>query len=193
MKTFIQLSCVLAVLMIATGICNAQTGSNPSSGIGLKVKSGTLVFNVTENGKEQSATFTFDNYGADFRVESGDEVSIASGSTHKAYKLNHANKTYSEENYFSARLQLRLFFFTGDDAAVKKFPEYKKLPNRTVAGKDCMVFSFTDKSQTITVGEWKGLLFLKESQGNDFMANSFSETVSESAFTVPSGYKLAEN
>lgn len=189
----IRWSSWIAVLLIATGVCNAQHSGNPSNGIGIKVKKGNLVFSTVENGKAQTATFIFDDFGAAFRIEVGNECTVADAATQKAYKLNSANKTYSEEDYAAVRLRLQHFFYIGEDATVKKFPDYKKLPDRTVAGKDCTVFSFTDQSKTITIGEWRGLLFLKESQGNTFTATSFSETIPENSFSVPSNYQLVKN
>jgi len=75
----------------------------------------------------------------------------------------------------------------------KEYPGYKKLSNRTVAGKSCTAFSFTNDSKTTTLAGWKGLLFFKEEPESSFLATSFSETVPANSFVIPSDYKLVEN
>jgi len=220
MKTFIKFSMWMAILMIATTVCMAQDnagnsnelskrmttrmkkgnrafkaneeGRKQSKKIAIKMKSGNMAFKLTENGKEQDANFIFDDNGAHFRIELGDECTIADATTKKAYKLNQANKTYYEEDSFAVFFTLYLFIYPGDSEVVKDYPGYKQLPNRTIAGKNCTVYSYTDKSNTITLGGWGGLVFFKEEPKSTFTVTSFSETIPENSFTIPSDYQLVE-
>ena len=218
MKTFIRFSIWIAILMVATVVCEAQNRTRPSGErgdrsersergdrgnrsergdrekrIGIRVKSGNMAFKITEKGQERNANFIFDDYGASFRIEWGNESTIVDAATKKAYNLNHTNKTYSEANSFAALLSLYLFTYVGDDPIAKEYQDYKKLPNRTIADKNCKVFSYTQKSATITLGGWRGLLFLNEDSGKSFIATSFTETIPENSFTVPPDYQFVEN
>jgi len=192
MKAIFKISISMAILMIATMVCNAQNGGGQSNGVGIKVKSGNLAFKMVEDGQEEMANFIFDDYGASFRLEFNDECSIADATAQKAYKLNHADKTYSEEDSFSVLFSLYLLLYVGDNEIAKEYPGYKKLSNRTIAGKSCTAFSFTNDSKTTTLAGWKGLLFFKEEPKSSFLATSFSETVPANSFVIPADYKLVK-
>jgi len=220
MKTLINFCMWMAILMVAPSIGNAQDSADKSvdqskrigvkirrgdpafrkdevgkkhpKGIGFKVKSGNMAFVITENGKERNANFIFDENGKHFRIETGDECTIADGTTKKVYKLNLADKTYYEEDSFGVFFTLYLFLYAGDSEIVKDYPGYAKLPDRTIAGKNCTAFSYTDKSNTATAAGWKGLVFYKQDARSTFTATAFSETIPENSFVIPTDYQLVE-
>jgi len=193
MKTMIKFSVWVVILAIAPMICTAQKSGDQSNKVRLSVKSGNIAYKVTQDGKDQVANFIFDDYGSYFRIEMGGECSIADATAHKAYRLYRGTKTYIEEDPSAVFRALSFFLHTGDNKLAKEYQGFKKLPNRTIADKDCSVYSFINDSKTITVAGWKGLLFSKETPKESFTATSFSETIPENSFTVPSDYKLVKN
>jgi len=194
MKTMIRFSFWVVIMAIAPMVCMAQKSGDQSNGIRLKVKSGNIAYKVTtQGGKEQVANFIFDDFGNYFRIEMNGECSIADAVANKAYRLYSGTKTYVEEDPAAVFRALSFFLHTGDNNIAKDYQGFKKLPNQTIADKDCVVFSFTNESRTITVARWKGLLFSKETPKESFVATSFSETIPENSFTVPADYKLVKN
>jgi len=186
----IKFSVWVVILVIAPMICMAQKSGDQSNRVRLSVKSGNIAYKVTQDGKDQVANFIFDDYGSYFRIEMGGECSIADATANKAYRLYSGTKTYIEEDPSAVFRALSFFLHTGDNKLAKDYQGFKKLPNQTIADKECSVFSFTNDSKTITVARWKGLLFSKETPKESFVATSFSETVPENSFTVPADYKL---
>jgi len=192
MKTMIKFSLWIAILAIAPIVCMAQKSGEQSNGIRLKVKSGNIAYKVTQDGKDQLANFIFDDYGSYFRIEMNGECSIADAATNKAYRLFRGTKTYVEEDPVAVFRALSYFLHTGDNKIAKDYQGFKKLPDRKIADKDCVVFSFTNQSNTITIARWKELIFSKETPKESFIATSFSETIPENSFTVPADYKLVK-
>ena len=192
MRTMIKFSVWVVILAIAPMICMAQKSGDQSNRVRLRVKSGNIAYKVTQDGKEQVANFIFDDFGSYFRIEMGGECSIADATANKAYRLYNGTKTYIEEDPSAVFRALNFFLHTGDNKLAKDYQGFKKLPNQTIADKECSVFSFTNDSNTITVARWKGLLFSKETPRESFVATSFSETIPADSFTVPADYKLVK-
>jgi hypothetical protein len=184
----------MAILIGATVVCKAQneTQNDDKQSMGFKMKSGHVTYQVVEGEKEGILNFIFDDYGARIRFEAEEGCSIGDATNQKAYMLNHADKTYSEVDAFAAFFVLYMFIYPGDNPIVKEYPSYQELPNRSIADRECTVFSYSQSKGTSTFGGWQGLILFSEDPKRKLTAISFSETVPENSFTVPENYKLIE-
>jgi len=106
----------------------------------------------------------WDDYGKYWRLEENDGATIVDEKAGKGYSLNLKKKTYiqlSEDIYSFAKMGRDLFKFSNSTG----MPAYQKLPNRTIAGKDCTVYSTTSSGITTTyMAAGTGYCFLKKNQ-----------------------------
>ena len=141
----------------------------------------------------------WDDYGNYWRLEDNKGATHVDEKAGKGYSLNLQKKTYTkldESIYSFAKMGRDLFKFSNST----DMPAYQKLANRTLAGKDCTVYSTTSSGITTTYGGWNGIMLLKEESGvlagtgikvnTSLTATSYSETVPAGSFSVPSDYKL---
>jgi hypothetical protein len=74
--------------------------------------------------------------------------------------------------------------FIYDEELFAQAPGFTALPNETIAGKSCKVFSYTDDGCTNKIGTWNGLLMLVEDcEGVSMVATNVSFSVPANAFT----------
>ena len=205
-RTVAAIVAYLAVTAMFSGCKNKNAGGNtvvnveetPVKGA-FKVKTATIAFKKADKGEETTHTIMWDDYGNYWRLEDSDGATIVDEKSGKGYSLNLLKKTYTkldESIYSFAKMGRDLFKFSTGTG----MPAYQQLPNRTIAGKDCTVYSTTSSGITTIYGGWNGILFLKEESGvlegtgitenNSLTATSYSETVPAGSFAVPSDYKL---
>ena len=192
----------LAVITIFAGC----PGSNPKDPVNngngtFKVKTATIAFKKADKGVETTNTIMWDDYGNYWRLEDNKGATHVDEKAGKGYSLNLQKKTYTkldESIYSFAKMGRDLFKFSNSTG----MPAYQKLANRTIAGKDCTVYSTTSSGITTVYGSWNGILLLKEESGvlagtginvnTSLTATSYSETVPVGSFSVPSVYTLSE-
>jgi hypothetical protein len=74
--------------------------------------------------------------------------------------------------------------FIYDEVVLSHLSGYTALPNETIAGKSCKVFSYTDTDCRHKIGAWNGLLMLVETcEGVSMVATGVSLDVPANAFT----------
>ncbi len=203
LKTMGKFNYALAILAITAMSCASCGDKNnggeeevPTGGY-FKMKSANITFKKIDNGDETPYYVIWDNYGKLYRIGDDKHVSVIDETTGKGFSLSIANKRWSDvsASYVSSMLTGRMSMKFADSPTV---PGYKKLPNRTVAGKDCVVYSTTYGGITTVLGGWNGIKLLEEQTGTidgtsivvneSFTATSFSETVPANSFVVPSDY-----
>jgi hypothetical protein len=139
----------------------------------------------------------WDDYGKLYRIGDTNDATILDEKAGKAWSLDHGDKTYIEfsASFYDGILAGRNAFKYKDNP---NMPGYQKLPNRTILGKECTVFSTTAAGITTTFGGWNEIEFFRERSGtvagieiNEIRtATSYSETVPANSFKVPSDYTL---
>jgi hypothetical protein len=75
--------------------------------------------------------------------------------------------------------------FIYDEAIYSQIPGFTALPNETIAGKSCKVFSYSEDGCTWKIGTWNGLLMLAEGceEGTVMVATAVSLDIPANAFT----------
>ncbi|MDR2496090.1 MAG: carboxypeptidase-like regulatory domain-containing protein [Tannerellaceae bacterium] len=130
---------------------------------------------------------TFDNKGKRMRWDSNygkaDHGVIIFDEQAKLYTIG-ASGFWMDFPYEGNSAGVLFAGFIYDDAVYSQIPGYAALPNETIAGKSCKVFSYTEEGCTYKVGTWNGLLMLVEGcDGVTMVATSVSLNVPANAFT----------
>ena len=194
----IGVTCLAAMTMFS-GCKDKNAGNDegtPTNGA-FKVKSAVMTFKKVDSGVETTETVMWDDYGKLYRIGDDETATIIDEKAGKGYGLDHKNKTYivlSEWLYSTVITGRNAWKFVDGT----NMPAYQKLPNRTIADKDCSVYSTTSSGVTTIYGGWNEIQFLREESGvlegtgitvsESYTAISYSETVPAGSFTVPSDY-----
>ncbi len=208
-----KLFMMAALALITCTGCGDDENPDPMVPVGewlYGIKTGKVtylqtVWNSTGSSTTYNPVLTFDDYGKRIRVElqdDGDEVIyIFDETAQKGYILMVETKTYMEAPYVSAAgIRLR-FMYYGDDlnSLWGYYPNYTKKANKTVAGKSCSVYSWSESGETVEWGGWSRITFwLQDYTSTPGTANSarleatsFTETIPANSFAVPSDYSEA--
>jgi len=166
------------------------------------VKKGTIVYKISDWYDEEATiethTVIFDDNGKRTRLETGDDdIMIFDAIAGKMYILYPSDKEYLEMSYSGYGL-LGAYLYLGDDlnSAWRHFPGFKKLSNKTIAGKNCTVYSWSADGVTVEWGGWNRITFWCQSYegapgssgSSRLEATSFKETIPDNSFTPPSDY-----
>ncbi|MEY8593696.1 hypothetical protein AALK14_19850 [Butyricimonas hominis] len=150
------------------------------------VDHGTVTYNdntilyFTEKGKKQ-------------RIEDKDEngnitaVMLLDRAAKKCYILAPETKTYitlTDEASTSANP----FIFLGDDIGYTAAAAGATKSEKTIAGKKCTVWKWTENNNSYEYGGYKRIVMLSKDKDDSFEAISFSESAPSVSFTVPSDY-----
>jgi hypothetical protein len=140
------------------------------------------------NGTE--AIITFDNFGKRMRwdMNYGTE-------DHAVILFNELTGTYSfgiagfwiDQPYEGQSVGVIFGGFVYDEAIYSQIPGFTVMPNETIAGKSCTVFTYTDAEEgcTVKIGTWNGLLLLVDDceEGVAMAATDVNLNVPANAFT----------
>jgi len=162
-----------------------------------QIKSGIINFDTKIAGIEGKTILYFDNYGSLELEEkyTGDQLkegNLCDGTN--LYSINFEKKTAYKASVCSRGVALKVDWNEISDA--DKQDKAKKLPNVTVAGKDCESFSYTASGVTSVFAGWNNICVMQEQSnqyGGTFMkAVSIEENVSIPAekFAVPEGFEM---
>ena len=148
------------------------------------------VFRPEQDDIVQTQIMAFDKKGKQFRLSLGSIVYIDDAIANKFYQINTITETYTESDYSEI---MGSYLYLGDHEWLS--PEHTQLtkePNKTIAGKDCTVYSLSQFGETYEWGGWNRIIFWMNPVtvgGNDRLeAISFSEEIDANIFTVPSHY-----
>jgi hypothetical protein len=174
------------------------------------IKSGIITFSVETNlmNEKQVKKVYFDNYGTketsetyrmdkltEKRINKADGyVYILAVDKNSGFRSKHATATGTEMKFdFSDR---------AIPETIKKQYHFGKLPNETICGKDCEMYTTEYENMKAKYAGWNGILLMIETSmpmGSTTMttksvAVKLEENVSipETVFEVPSGIKLTE-
>ena len=130
---------------------------------------------------------TFDNFGKRMRLDMGygtDSHSvIIFDELAKIYSVC-AGGTWMDFPYEGNSAGALFTAFIFDEDLFSQAPGFKKLPNETIAGKSCKMFSFTTDGCTQKIGTWNDLLMLVENcDGVVMVATNVSLAIPANAFT----------
>jgi len=161
------------------------------------IKSGIVTFETAMMGMKIKSVLYFDDYGQKEADEkySGDHIKSIDICTGKErFVLKPDTKTALSNGECTQGVSYR---FSWDEVS-KADPSYKpeKLPNMTVAGKDCESFSIEHASEVTVYAGWQNIcLYLKTPAAGSFVikqAVSIEENVQIPAekFQVPSDYQV---
>jgi|GEM_PF-2934581 len=165
------------------------------------VNKGTIEYKSTSfHGSEvlssEKHTIIFDDKGQRSRleIEGSEEVLIFDAIAKKYYILMPYAKEYIEMPYSGYGL-LGAYLYLGDDlnSVWKHYSGFKKLSNKTIAGKNCTVYSWSYGGESVECGGWKRITFwLQSSSASGYSsrleATSFKETIPGNSFTPPADY-----
>lgn len=154
----------------------------------------------------ENLSLVFKDYG---RIQCVKTDSLASViySNDSIYTLNHLLRFYSvnpfEASSYGGFVGFCFMQHTWYAAIKLTSPQGLTQKTETIAGKECIVFSYTQQTEnsTITVryGGWNRILFTLEGAsgsdgyGESLQAVSFSETANENDFVIPLDYTRTEN
>ena len=204
MKTFFKFGIGLMFLAVALTGCNKDDENKIPDLFGgelwFGVKTGKIVYQNTNwygsSSESETQTVIFDDNGKRMRVETEESVIIYDAIAEKAYILSPSEQLYTESAYHS--YATAMFIYLGDDAnsVWKLYPGFSKKADRTIAGKKCSVYSWSEDDETYEWGGWNRITFwiqsYKGSPETDdcyrLEATSFTETIPANSFTVPSNY-----
>jgi hypothetical protein len=130
---------------------------------------------------------TFDNYGKRMRWDSNygteDHTVLIFDELAKVYIIGVAGE-WMDFPYEGNSAEGLFGVFIYDQEFLSQMPGYTALPNETIAGKSCKMFSYTDEDCSWKIGSWNGLLMLGEScEGVAMVATAVSFNVPANAFT----------
>ena len=154
-----------------------------------KVSYRETTFNPGQDDDVQYFTMTFDKKGKLFRLSFGSIVYIDDAIANKFYQINTFTETYTESDYSGI---MALYLYHGDhEWQSPAYAHFTKEDNKTVAGKNCTVYSWSSSGLRVEWGGWNRILFWNQPRtDNDRLeATSFSEEIDADSFTVPPGYE----
>ena len=144
-KKYLLLIVTAALLMAACGKDDDKPNPGPGDGAGLYfgIKAATVVYNYLSGDENHEMRIVFDDYGKKFRWETGNVIYIANEDAKTFYALMPEEKKYMELPASMATSWRMAFMYLGDDvnSAWKYHPGFTKLSNKTIAGKNCTVYS----------------------------------------------------
>ena len=172
------------------------------------VKSGIITFSVEIMGEKQIKKVYFDDYGA----KETSEVYINDKLTQKlinkidgfVYLLDVEKGTgIISKHAMATGTEMKFDISEGSiPDSIKKEYNFVKLPNETICGKDCEVFSTEFQKMKTKYAGWNGIILLTEntmvmeskSITTKTTATKIDENVAipESVWDVPAGIKLTE-
>jgi hypothetical protein len=147
------------------------------------IKSGIVTFEITMMDTKQKLVLYFDDFGTReaeerqnmYNIRPADKVAFTSGTCYRGIAYRFAWDEISEED---------------------RNTKAKKLPNMTVAGKDCESFSYDMGSTSTVYAGWKNICLYQKtkSEYGDVIrqATKIEEnaTIPADKFQVPSGYEI---
>ena len=212
---------LLAVMTMFQGCNSGNDPNKPAPNINgdqnvlwnYAIKQGTVEYDIqyynTEPnmGEDIKLVLIFDEYGKKLRVEHKqydpygtiftERIYIKNDVDKKYYVLFPPDMTYAETSLVDQVVNYFYYDYNGtrwwDNGSGDSF---KKLPNRTIAGKDCNVCSVSDGDSSNEYAGWNRILFYKKSgisASSDWFdeiitATDFLETIPPDSFTLPGGY-----
>jgi len=192
MKRVVKFSVLIAVMSIAMIGCFGN--KNKSEGDKrLSVKSAYIIFENVEKGVVEERThIMWDDYGKLYRSGKEENYTVLNEHIGKMFLVERGKYVELDKSFYSVGI---MGIKSSGYFENKSAPDYTKLPNRTIAGKDCSVWSFTTEGITTTIGGWNGIIFLREDKGfiesvgvkidMTLTAISFSEKVPPNSFDAP--------
>jgi hypothetical protein len=136
----------------------------------------------------EEAIITFDTFGKrmrwDMNYGTSEHVVIIFDELAKFYTIGTAGM-WLDYPYEGSSAGAIFAGFIYDEAIYSQIPGFTVLPNETIAGKSCKVFSYTTEGCTQKIGTWNGLLMLVEGceEGTTLVATAVSLDVPANAFT----------
>jgi len=206
----VQVVACLAVSIMFSG-CKKDDGDknqnqnqNPVIDYLYGVEKGTIVYKKTswyDDDEPEVVTqkVIFDKQGKQFRLEDGEGyVYIADDIAKKFWMISLSEEKYWEMDNASAGFNTA-YLYWGDDlnSIWSKQPGYKKESNKTIAGKNCTVYSWNSDGEKYEWGGWSRITFwmhsYEGSPGSDgatkLEATSFTESIpSGNNFLPPSDF-----
>ena len=161
------------------------------------IKSGIITFEIDMMGNKQKLVLYFDDFGAKeaeekFEGENVKEISLCDGK-------DMYNIILSEKVAFTSGSCYRgvAYRFAWDEISEEdQNTRAKKLPNMTVAGKDCESFSFDMGTTSTVYAGWNSICLYQKtkSQYGDVVRQAVkieeNATIPADKFQVPSGYEI---
>ena len=150
------------------------------------VDHGTVTYNndvilyFTEKGKKLRIEYKNDE-------ENADEVSsviIYDRTKEECYMLYPEEKKYMK----TQATLVNSFIYLGDDTSFARAGATKS--DKTIAGKKCSVWKWTEEGTTYEYGGYKRIIMLSKDKTEKLEATSFSDNAPSVSFTVPSDYTL---
>jgi len=171
----IRILAMALIISVAAASCGGDKDENENDpdieGFMYGVKAGTIVYSYTYwSGSpvampfEETHKITFDNSGKRMRLErlfsDAYDIVIYDLIAEKKYILYPEAKVYYEIPYPDYG-ELYIYLFLGDDynSEWRNLPGFSKQANKTIAGKNCTVYSWTDDGQTFEWGGWNRISF----------------------------------
>ena len=213
MKSVVLISPIVAVLFffMVTAEFNPNPGRNfsPNPEINptvpveipaikkYEIKSGIITFEKSVAGMPGKEILYFDDYGIKELVEEYsnnqvEEATLADGTT--MYKLKPSQKTAYKMGDASRGVAYK--FDYAEISAQDKEQKVKKLPNITIAGKDCESYSYESHGIITTYAGWSHICLLTEQKmkfGNTTIkAVKIEEnvTIEKKKKKIPQGYQI---
>jgi hypothetical protein len=131
--------------------------------------------------------FTFDNNGKRLRMDNNygtkDHAVMIFDELAKVYTIG-TSGVWMDFSYEGNSAGALFGGFIYNETLLSQIPGYTALPNETIAGKSCKIFSYADAGCTHKIGSWNGLLMLVETcEGATLVAIKVSPDVPANAFT----------
>ncbi|MDR0429982.1 MAG: carboxypeptidase-like regulatory domain-containing protein [Tannerellaceae bacterium] len=161
---------------------NQETEPGDGSVFSVDKASVTYLMSGTE------AIITFDNFGKrvrwDMNYGAEDHSVIIFDELTKTYTLG-VSGMWIDYPYEGTSAGVLFAGFIYNEAIYANIPGFAALPNETIAGKSCQVFSYTENGCTNKIGTWNGLLMLAEDceEGVVMIATAVSLDIPANAFT----------
>jgi len=199
-KQILFLMISLSFLLLASCGDNNDNPNNPGTGeqtgLYFNIKSATVVYAATSYSDfTGDMKISFDNYGKKFRYETSESIFIFDEDAKTSYILMPDMKTYMESPTDISSIR-HAFMYLGDatENVWQHYDNYKKETDRTIAGKNCSVFSWNDSGEDFMWGGWNTITFIYSTTINgtteQFEAKSIAESANANDFIVPADYTL---
>ena len=153
----------------------------------------------------EKRTLIFDDFGEKYRIEVKDEydnelIYICDEKANKSYTLFPGSMKYAET--IPAGVKYEYFYYDKNgtswwEDSSNSYGCFKKLSNRTIAGKECTVCTSCGESYKYEHAGWKRIVFYTKTQSKDYPddddatileAKSYVESIPANSFEVPAGY-----